>query len=147
MARVKGIEIACESAAELPPIAIDTERIEQAVDNLLENAVKYTPKGGAVRVRLDRTESHARVSIADTGPGLDPEKAARLFAPFQTAGSKTTGGESATGLGLAIVKAIAEEHGGGVRLENRPGQGAAFVLELPLGRAGSESGLQKNAAG
>lgn len=143
----KGINISLRKASESPVLQLDPDRVEQAIDNLLENAVKYTPAGGAIEVAIGRTSTHAQVSVSDNGPGIDQDQAATLFALFQTAGSKPTGGETSTGLGLAIVKAIAIEHGGGVRLENRPGQGATLVLELPLDEAGLESGLRKTSEG
>jgi signal transduction histidine kinase len=109
----------------------DPDRLRQALWNLLENALRYTPEGGKIGVTLCVCTDEARIEVADTGPGVPPEHEARIFERFyrvDPSRSRATGG---TGLGLAIVKHIIEAHGGRVTLRNQPGQGATFVLTLP----------------
>ena len=131
-ANAKKIKLTAEIVPDIPPLPLDTDRIEQVVDNLLENAVKYTPVGGAVSLRLRKSGSKVTLSVSDTGPGIRPDQLQLLFAPFQTAGSKTTAREKSTGLGLAIVKAIVSGHGGTVAVQNEPGSGATFTVALPI---------------
>jgi two-component system phosphate regulon sensor histidine kinase PhoR len=135
--------IALEVAVDdLPPrLLVDPGLVHQALANLIDNAVKYTPEGGRVRVSgrmLDSAPSGARrleLSVADTGPGIAREHVARIFERFyrvDTARSRALGG---TGLGLSIVKHAAALHGGRVRVESTPGEGATFRLELTTASA------------
>jgi signal transduction histidine kinase/response regulator of citrate/malate metabolism len=111
----------------------DTERLREAVDNLVSNAVKYCPIGGKIEVSAARSGKEALVRVADEGPGLSPEDNARLFGRFQRLSAKPTGGESSTGLGLSITKRIVELHKGRIFVESAgPNGGAAFMIALPL---------------
>lgn len=119
----------------------DEMRLRQVVANLLANARTHTPAGTPVRVSVTATGALARLEVADEGPGLEPDVAARVFERFYRAdssrarsGSGTgTGTGGGTGLGLAIVAAIAEAHGGRATVESQPGQGSRFVVEVPVG--------------
>jgi signal transduction histidine kinase len=121
------------SAPALPEARIDTFRIRQVLMNLLSNALRHTPAGGAVTVQASSTASELRVAIQDTGDGLDPDQLALVFDRFyraDTSRSRDTGG---AGLGLAIVKAIVEAHGGHVEARSAgKGLGAIFSFTLPL---------------
>lgn len=128
-AKAKDIVIQFHADVE-PSLNLDRRRIAQLVDNLIENAIKYSPQQSAVAVRLWNEEHEVRLSVSDQGAGISSNSVAQLFQPFKTAGSKTTGGEKSTGLGLAIVRAIAKAHGGDVWLEQQT-SGATFVLQLP----------------
>jgi len=110
----------------------DTERLREAVDNLVSNAVKYSPLGGRIDVTAMREGNEATVRVADQGPGLSPEDIDRVFGRFQRLSAKPTGGESSTGLGLSIAKRIIELHNGRIFVESREERGAAFVIALPL---------------
>jgi signal transduction histidine kinase len=110
----------------------DADRLREALDNLVSNAVKFSPKGGAIEVTVARQGSEIVLSVLDQGPGLKAEDAARLFRRFQRLSAKPTGGESSTGLGLSIAKRIVELHGGRIAGEPRSGGGAAFTIALPL---------------
>ncbi len=103
---------------------LDPELIGRALDNLLLNALRHTPAGGTVRVRVSGGGGMARLVVSDTGPGVEPGLRARLFEPF------ATGRADGIGLGLAIARELAQAHGGRLRLEAE-GPGATFVLELP----------------
>ena len=106
--------------------------VRRALGNLVDNAVKYTPAGGKVALSLLAGDGHARIVVQDTGIGVDPADAARIFDPFvrlDAARSRDAGG---SGLGLALVRAIAAAHGGTVDVESTPGAGSRFTIRLPL---------------
>ena len=114
------------------PVSCDPDRLAEAIDNLVSNAVKYTPVGGTVALRAAATPTEVRVTVADSGPGLKPEDLVRLFGRFQRLSAQPTGGESSTGLGLSIVHKIVDLHGGHVDVaENGPYGGASFTVSLP----------------
>ncbi|BDU70378.1 hypothetical protein GETHOR_24790 [Geothrix oryzae] len=121
--------------------AVDGTRLAQAIDNLVNNAIKYSPSGREVRVELGLQAAgagrRARIEVRDQGPGFTPADLERAFEPFQRLSALPTGGEYSTGLGLSIVKQMVELHGGQVWIESEPGQGAAFVVEIPLVEEGS----------
>jgi signal transduction histidine kinase/CheY-like chemotaxis protein len=116
-------------APALPPIEADEERILQVLENLVGNALKFTPPGGVVTVGAARTQDPASVvfSVRDTGPGVNEEHLTRVFDRFYQAQSSDRRG---SGLGLAICKAIVEAHGGRIWAESLPGKGAAFFFTL-----------------
>ncbi|MDR7035403.1 signal transduction histidine kinase/CheY-like chemotaxis protein [Methylobacterium sp. BE186] len=110
----------------------DTERLREAIDNLVSNAIKYSFPGGAIRVAVWRDADETVCAVSDHGPGLSPEDAGRLFGRFQRLSAKPTAGEGSTGLGLSIVKRIAELHGGRATAESEgPGRGATFAIRFP----------------
>ncbi|MBM3267973.1 MAG: PAS domain S-box protein [Candidatus Sericytochromatia bacterium] len=115
------------------PVRIDPVRIEQVVTNLVANAIKFTPRGGSVRVRAHRDAGHAVCEVADTGTGISEVDLPRLFVRFsQLREGKQRGG---TGLGLAISKVIVEAHGGTIGVMSRVGEGSTFFFTLPEGAA------------
>ncbi|MGH9379009.1 MAG: ATP-binding protein [Thermoanaerobaculia bacterium] len=110
----------------------DTEALRQAVDNLLSNAIRYTPEGGRVRLALLRDARRAVLAVQDTGIGIERQHLQRIFERFyrvESARSRELGG---TGLGLSIVKHVARTHGGEVEVESTPGVGSTFRIWLPL---------------
>jgi signal transduction histidine kinase len=110
----------------------DADRIREAIDNLVSNAIKYSPIGGKINVGVTHESSNTVIRIADEGAGLSPEDLGRLFGRFQRLSAKPTAGESSTGLGLSIVKRIIDMHGGHVTAESGgPGQGSTFTVTLP----------------
>ena len=111
----------------------DRDRLRQVVSNLLTNAVKFTPSGGRIDVRLDASQGMARIRIADTGQGIDPAFLPHVFDRFWQGDSSTTRAHGGLGLGLAIVRHIVEMHGGRVQVESAGvGLGSSFSVELPL---------------
>ncbi len=110
----------------------DDHQLRQVVANLLGNARKHTPAGTPVRVSLRAEGGQAVLVVADDGPGLAPDVAAKVFEPFYRADKSRARQSGGAGLGLAIVAAIVEAHGGSVGLDTRPGAGAAFAARLPL---------------
>lgn len=110
----------------------DTDRIREAIDNLISNAIKYSPIGGRISVAVTHEGSDTMVRVSDEGAGLSPEDLGRLFGRFQRLSAKPTAGESSTGLGLSIVKRIIDMHGGEVTAESDgPGKGSTFTMTLP----------------
>ncbi len=111
----------------------DSDRIREAIDNLVSNAVKYSPIGGAIDLLVARQEGGILVQVRDQGAGLSPEDISRLFGRFQRLSAKPTAGETSTGLGLSIVKRIVDLHGGQIAVESAgPGKGATFKMTLPV---------------
>ncbi len=118
---------------QVGPISGDADRLQQVVWNLLTNAVKFTPKGGRVQVRLERINSHVEIAVSDTGKGIDSEFLPHVFDRFRQADQKSTRAHGGLGLGLSIVRQLVELHGGSVHAESEgEGQGATFVVQLPL---------------
>ncbi len=110
----------------------DTDRMREAIDNLVSNAIKYSPIGGKITVVVTHEQDSTIIRIADEGAGLSPEDLGRLFGRFQRLSAKPTAGESSTGLGLSIVKRIIDMHGGEVTADSAgPGQGSTFTVMLP----------------
>jgi heavy metal sensor kinase len=125
------ITLSCESQS-VPPVLGDAQWLKQALINLLDNALRYTPSGGAVTVRLQTVGEGVAVSVEDTGHGIEPEHLPHLFERFYRtdwARAKDSGG---TGLGLPIVKEIAEAHGGAISVISHVGKGSVFTLRLPI---------------
>jgi len=120
--------------AEPLPVHGDPLKLRQALTNLLDNAVTYTPEGGEIRLTGRRDRSEALVEVRDTGPGIAPEHLPRLFEPFYRADAARGGAGGHVGLGLALASWIARAHGGRLGVESRVGMGAAFTLALPLDR-------------
>jgi PAS domain S-box-containing protein len=116
-------------------VDVDRNRVAQIIGNLLQNAAKFTGRGGATRVTItaEAAEKRAVIQIADTGVGMTPDMLSRLFQPFSQADSTLDRSKGGLGLGLALVKGLAELHGGDVTADSAGlGQGAEFVLRLPL---------------
>ncbi|GLR85729.1 ATP-binding response regulator [Bradyrhizobium iriomotense] len=110
----------------------DTDRIREAIDNLMSNAIKYSPIGGKIGVTVTHEGNDTVIRVNDEGAGLSPEDLGRLFGRFQRLSAKPTAGESSTGLGLSIVKRIIDMHGGEVTAQSDgPGKGSTFTITLP----------------
>ncbi len=144
----KGVELTAALPETEVTVLGDGERLQQAVWNLVDNAVKYTPAGGSVDVSLAEAEGQASVIVSDTGAGIAPDVLPRLFMRFERADSSMTRSDGGLGLGLFLVRRIAELHGGSVSASSDgPGQGAMFVLHLPLENAGRRADSSASVAG
>ncbi|HUZ81880.1 MAG TPA: PAS domain S-box protein [Gaiellaceae bacterium] len=119
-------------AAASPVVDADRDRIGQLLDNLVGNALKFTPSGGSVDVGVDVADGRAVLTVSDTGTGISIEDQPRLFEPFYRGHSDRLRPTAGAGLGLAIVKEIADAHRGTIRVESEPGRGTTFNVELPL---------------
>jgi two-component system, OmpR family, sensor kinase len=118
-------------AAPRVEVTGDRDRLRQVVDNLLANVRAHTPAATAATVRVARENGHVVLDVADQGPGLDAEQAARAFERFYRADPARARDHGGSGLGLAIVAAIAEASGGRASVVSAPGEGARFRVELP----------------
>lgn len=132
-ADAKGITLEFFAEPGLGAISADSARLQQIVWNLLSNAVKFTPQGGKISVRVEQDGSDARVTVADTGQGIEPEFLPRVFDRFRQADSSTTRSFGGLGLGLAIVRHLVELHGGTVSAHSEGAKkGATFAATFPL---------------
>jgi len=126
-------EIALENDvdAAVPPVRVDPERILQVMRNLLGNAVKFTPKGGLVRIAAQPSNGKVAISVKDSGPGIAPESLTSIFEKFNQGSRQTPYVRQGTGLGLTIAKSIVTAHGGKIWAESEPGKGSTFIFVLP----------------
>jgi signal transduction histidine kinase len=131
-AHVSGVAMS-RSVPEAMVIVGDGQRIAQVVDNLVSNAVKYSPSGGAVEVRLSGADGHAVLEVADTGLGIDPSEIEQLFNRFFRCREAESRAIAGAGLGLSIARDIVESHGGRIEVESELGRGSVFRVRLPSG--------------
>jgi signal transduction histidine kinase len=132
-AETKAISVEYSHEAGAGLVSGDAHRLQQVVWNLLSNAIKFTPKGGNVTVRLERSGSYAQVKVSDSGQGISNEFLPHVFERFRQADGSSTRRHGGLGLGLAIVRHLVELHGGTVRAESAgEDQGATFTVRLPL---------------
>jgi PAS domain S-box-containing protein len=139
-------KLVLEIAPDLPDMMLDKEKLKEVMINLISNAIKYSPAGGDVNVRMKMDESNLRIEVQDHGIGIPKEHQPKLFEAFYRVDSSHTASIPGTGLGLTIVKAIVEHHGGRCSLESEVGKGTTFSLLIPArreikrGELGSEIG-------
>jgi len=135
LAEHAGVGMEIKMPAEPVVVSVDRSRMRQLALNLIENAVKYTPRGGQVSVELGGNDGRAVFTVADTGIGIAPGDLPHIFDRFWRADSARTrtSERPGTGLGLAICKWIAEAHGGTIDVQSRPGRGTTFTVGLPRG--------------
>jgi two-component system phosphate regulon sensor histidine kinase PhoR len=128
-----GITLAKAIGEDTPPLDADQDRVEQALVNLVDNAIKYTKAGGTVELSLERDGGDAVVAVSDTGVGMNPEDAERIFEPFVRLDAARTAEAAGAGLGLSIVHSIVAAHAGRLSVQTAPGVGSTFAVRLPLG--------------
>jgi len=127
----------------VPAVRADPDRLAQVFTNLLDNALKHSPAGGEILAAAQAvsepparpgqsTRSFAQVTVADSGPGIPPEDLSRIFERFYQVDKSRAAGQGGAGLGLAIAKEIVEAHDGSIRAESQPGEGAKFIVLLPI---------------
>ena len=132
-AEAKGVRLQKVMDTGLVSVSGDPVRLQQVIWNLLSNALKFTPRGGRVQVRLERVNSHVEIAVSDTGSGIEPDFLPHVFDRFRQADGTTTRHHGGLGLGLAIVRHLVELHGGTVRAESAgEGHGATFTVLLPV---------------
>lgn len=132
-AEKKKLELTLDAPADLPTIHVDPLRLGQVLNNLLENAIKYTDEGGSVAIRAARENGAVEVRVEDTGTGIPPADLPHIFERFYRADKSRTRELGGTGLGLSIVKHIVQSHGGTVKAESTYGKGTTISFRLPLG--------------
>jgi signal transduction histidine kinase/CheY-like chemotaxis protein len=132
-AEAKGVRLVVDLDTTAGAVTGDPNRLQQVVCNLLSNAIKFTPRDGAVRVTLERVNSHVELSVSDTGSGIAADFLPHVFEKFSQAEPGFIRGNRGLGLGLAIVKHLTELHGGSARAKSAgEGRGATFVVALPV---------------
>jgi signal transduction histidine kinase len=135
LAAKKQIEIEW-AETPLPTVLFDAPKIEQVLNNLIGNAIKFSLPGTLIRVSVTRADPNVVLMVRDQGPGIPPNELVKLFKPFQKTSVKSTAGEKSTGLGLAIVKKIVEGHHGKIWIESQVGHGTTFFVSLPITHEG-----------
>jgi two-component system sensor histidine kinase ChiS len=130
-AATKEITLEIRVAADLPPVAADLDRLVQVLFNLLGNAIKFTDHG-SVRVHATVGDRECRITVEDTGVGIDPGNLDRIFEPFRQLEPSMTRRAGGTGLGLAVSRRFAALLGGTITVDSTPGQGSRFTVVLPL---------------
>jgi PAS domain S-box-containing protein len=131
LARSKAIEVNTDPFPEFPLIA-DPAKVRQMLLNLVSNAIKFTPRGGRIDIRVRRVETWVDIAVHDTGIGIAKEDLSRLFQEFQQLDADSGQRQEGTGLGLALTRRFAQLHGGQVSVESAVGSGSTFTLRLPL---------------
>ncbi len=126
-----GITLRLEAPAELPAILIDRDRINQVFDNLLGNAIKFSPRGGTITIHVENLGEMVLLSVSDMGVGIPADKLEKVFDRFYQVDGSATRRFGGAGLGLAIVRRIIEAHGGRIWVESEMGQGSSFKFTLP----------------
>jgi signal transduction histidine kinase len=130
-ARAGGVELVLETEP-LPPVRGDQDRLGQAIDNLVSNAIKFTPDGGSVTVRLARDDDRAVIEVSDNGIGISDVDMQRLFERFFRTQRATAAAIPGVGLGLTIAQAIVHGHEGRLSVQSSEGEGTTFRIDLPL---------------
>jgi two-component system sensor histidine kinase ResE len=134
-AQEKGVSLEGEVAPDVDPVWMDSYLMQRALTNLVDNAVRHTPRGGRVRVQALRGE-RVEILVRDGGAGIPPEDLPHIFEAFYRGeSSRFRGRGEGAGLGLSIARAVAEAHGGGIGVESGAGGGAVFRIVLPSGAA------------
>jgi signal transduction histidine kinase len=128
----KNIRLDMSSSISSLEIKVDPVRIEQAISNLLRNAIRHTPADGSITVNINRIDNSLDLSVSDTGEGITPEDLPHVFERFYRSGTSRSRIEGGTGLGLAIVKQMVEAHSGTVTVKSTPGKGSTFHISLPV---------------
>ncbi|HEY7231561.1 MAG TPA: ATP-binding protein [Pseudolabrys sp.] len=154
LARNRGVEIRIASFPDILMVLGDRDELVRAVENLVENALKYGASGKRVDVSVARSQTRAgsaeaRIAVRDFGPGIAPEHLPRLTERFYRVDVTDSRAQGGTGLGLALVKHILNRHGGHLKIESTPGAGATFTMHIPLrtGDSSQAADSQSNSAG
>ena len=131
-ARARGVRLVVDQDHELPPVLFDRDRVVQVVQNLLSNALRFSPPDEQVEVGVrDGGDGGVRIEVADHGPGVPASERERIFDRFHQLPGSGAGSGASVGLGLTICRQIVAAHDGALRVEDATGGGARFVVELP----------------
>ena len=132
LAKGKSIAFVAEIPEDLPTIMMDPDRIDQVINNLITNAIKFSKPGSRIVLRVVRLKEAVAISVTDRGAGIPRSEIPKMFQYFGKTTVLPSAGEKSTGLGLAIVKRMVEAHGGKIGVESEPGKGSTFTFTLPL---------------
>ncbi|MGB3717380.1 MAG: ATP-binding protein [Candidatus Promineifilaceae bacterium] len=130
-AEKKGVELVLDAGHDLPDVDVDPDRIAQVLDNLMSNALRFTPEGGRVQLSAKGDRGQVQLIVEDDGPGVPAEEVSYIFSRFYRGDKARSGQEGSSGLGLAIARSIVEAHGGRISAASEQGQGVRFIVELP----------------
>jgi signal transduction histidine kinase len=128
----ENLSLEFETETALPPVSADEQKARQVLANLIDNAVKYSPGGGRIGLRVERENGYVTIAISDEGLGIPAAEQERIFQKFYRLDPDMNRGVGGTGLGLYICRELAERMGGTVRVRSQPGAGSTFFFELPL---------------
>ncbi|MDI6814167.1 MAG: HAMP domain-containing sensor histidine kinase, partial [Desulfitobacteriaceae bacterium] len=132
-AEQKQVDFSLEAPETLPAICVDTERMTQVLDNLIQNALRHTPAGGTIKLRAAQEQNQVILQVSDNGSGIPPQDLPRIFDRFYRVDpSRSHNGES--GLGLAIVKSLVEAQAGSIHVESALGKGTTFTITFPIAK-------------
>ncbi len=135
LAEGKGIKLVLDLAPGIPVVIIDPARINQVLNNLISNAIKFSYSESTITLKARVIGEDVEISVKDEGQGIADEEISQIFSHFGKGSAHPTGGEKSTGLGLAIVKRIVEAHKGNIRVESEVGKGSTFIFTLPINPA------------
>ncbi|MGB1288588.1 MAG: sensor histidine kinase, partial [Aggregatilineales bacterium] len=128
----KNLTVTVDIPSHIQYVQADEARLRQIFNNLVGNAVKYTPNGGHVEINATTRRNYIYVSVIDDGPGISPDDQAKIFERFYRVRNEHTEDIDGTGLGLAIVKSLVEAHNGAIDIKSQPGEGSTFRVMLPV---------------
>jgi len=133
LAEQKGVALHVESHPSLPAVSVDADRMTQVLDNLVENALRFTTSGDTIALQAENHPADClQITVSDTGAGIAPEHLPHILDRFYKVDQARNRDKDSTGLGLAIAKSIIEAHGGTIAVESQLGAGSAFIMTLPL---------------
>ena len=132
VAAKRGLSMICRVPPQVVLVTADAEKIRWVVNQLLDNAIKFTPTGGRVEVGAAQEAGRVRIWVADTGPGIAEDRLPELFEAFHQLDGSATRRQGGTGLGLALVRMIVSAHDSAVAVDTRLGQGSRFSFDLPV---------------
>jgi signal transduction histidine kinase len=143
MATKAGVTISVIAPADLPVLFADGDRLAQVFTNLVDNALKFTPAGGTIKLQADMVGGEMQVSVSDTGRGIPASALPHVFDRFYQADISRSRGKHGAGLGLAIVLEIVQAHGGRISVRSQEGQGTSFVVNLPLAQSAATTIIRR----
>ncbi len=138
-----GLILESDLSSQVPTVLGDAEHLRRVVDNLIGNAIKFTPEGGAIHIRLYSVDGGVMLQVSDTGIGIAQDDQERIFERFYQVDGSTRRVHGGCGLGLALVKEIVERHGGSVAVDSTLGQGSTFTVTLPAGDEAEQPELKR----
>ena len=131
-AKAKDLSLAVDLPDKLPPVNVDSHRINQVLRNLLGNALTHSAGGGVVTVTARQRDNYVEVAVSDTGEGIPPEELPNIFERFYRVDKSRTRATGGSGLGLTIAKRLVEVHGGRIKADSKPGKGSSFSFTIPV---------------
>ena len=145
LANKKGIKLRFECEGAPPILNLDSRRMQQVLNNLISNGLKFAFGGTTITLTLKSSADEVTIAVADQGQGIAADELGKLFKPYSQTRTRSTAREKSTGLGLAIVRRIVEAHGGSIRVKSEPGRGSTFYVSIPAGAPAAAGVIEKPA--